>query len=93
MRIGLTFNVRRTGSPSDVSTTGFLPLPGDDHDEEFDSPETIAAIERLTPIGRLGRAEEIANVVVFLASDASSFVTGTTLVVSGGQIDPQITAA
>ncbi len=52
MRIGLTFNVRRTGSPSDVSTTGFLPLPGDDHDEEFDSPETIAAIaEALQSLG------------------------------------------
>ena len=63
------------------------------HADSQRTAETIAAIERLTPIGRLGRAEEIANVVVFLASDASSFVTGTTLVVSGGQIDPQITAA
>jgi D-alanine-D-alanine ligase len=44
VRIGLTFNVRRTDAPADATVLGLLPLPGDDHDEEFDSPETIAAI-------------------------------------------------
>jgi D-alanine-D-alanine ligase len=44
VRIGLTFNVRRTDAPADATVLGLLPLPGDDHEEEFDSPETIAAI-------------------------------------------------
>jgi len=44
VKIGLTFNVRRPKLPPDVSIAGILSLPGDDQEEEFDSPETIAAI-------------------------------------------------
>jgi 3-oxoacyl-[acyl-carrier protein] reductase len=38
-----------------------------------------------TPLGRLGRPEDIAKVAVFLASDASSWVTGDAIMASGGQ--------
>jgi NAD(P)-dependent dehydrogenase (short-subunit alcohol dehydrogenase family) len=39
---------------------------------------------RDVPMGRWGRVEEIAEGAVFLASDASSFMTGQTLVIDGG---------
>ncbi len=39
----------------------------------------------MIPMGRFGTSEEIAAAAIYLASDASSFVTGTTLVVDGGQ--------
>lgn len=44
----------------------------------------VADLERRTPMGRLGNPEEIIGPAVFLASDASSYVTGTILFVDGG---------
>ena len=41
-------------------------------------------VERI-PVGRLGRAEEIARAVVFLVADEAGFVTGSTLSINGGQ--------
>jgi NAD(P)-dependent dehydrogenase (short-subunit alcohol dehydrogenase family) len=46
--------------------------------------EKEAEIRRMTPLRRRGRAEELVGPVIFLASDASSFVTGLCLPVDGG---------
>jgi NAD(P)-dependent dehydrogenase (short-subunit alcohol dehydrogenase family) len=49
-------------------------------------PEMKAAIEAMTPLGRLAEADEIADAVLYLASDAAAMVTGHTLPVDGGWV-------
>lgn len=47
-------------------------------------PDVAAHLASLHPVGRMGTLEETAEAVVFLASDASTFITGTTLSIDGG---------
>jgi 3-oxoacyl-[acyl-carrier protein] reductase len=53
------------------------------------SEEFIRAMERSVPLGRLGDPRDVAHSVLFLASDEAAYITGTTIVVDGGQILPE----
>jgi 3-oxoacyl-[acyl-carrier protein] reductase len=53
------------------------------------SADFIRAMEKSVPLGRLGTPRDIANAVLFLASDEASYITGTTIIVDGGQILPE----
>ncbi|MGB0388730.1 MAG: SDR family oxidoreductase [Ardenticatenaceae bacterium] len=48
------------------------------------SPEALAQVVAMEPVGRVGKPEEVAEVVVWLSSDAASFVTGHPMAVDGG---------
>ena len=50
----------------------------------LDIPERLASIVGRTPMGRVGNVEELRGVAIFLASDASGFLTGQTIPVDGG---------
>ena len=50
----------------------------------FDNPDRVAWIEEKIKLGRVGEVEDIMGAVVYLASDASALVTGTSILVDGG---------
>ena len=49
-------------------------------------PAKVRELSRIIPLGRMGKPEEVAQVALFLASDLSSYVTGSTYYVDGGMV-------
>ncbi len=60
----------------------------DDTDDHYGGDDTVTAIERTIPLGRMAEPEEIGNVVAFLASDLASYVSGATVECHGGGEPP-----
>ena len=51
-----------------------------------DTPEELERFAKTVPLGRMSEPQDIANAVVFLASDEASFVSGSMLPVDGGRL-------
>lgn len=82
--ICLTKSIAKHGAPFGVLVNCVNPGVIDTAMPASFPPERLAAMIEATPLKRLGRPEEIAGVVVFLASDAASFITGASIDVNGG---------
>ena len=56
------------------------------NERTMNDPEKMAALRQIIPLRRMGTPEEVAGVALFLASDAASYVTGSTYYVDGGMV-------
>lgn len=57
--------------------------------KETRSPAFIRQMEESIPLGRMGTPADVGNACLYLASDLASYVTGTTVIVDGGQLLPE----
>ena len=82
----LTQNLAREWATQGVRVNSLRPgfFPTDWNKEHFITPEREQSILGHTPMGRYGSPEELVGAVLWLASDAASFVTGAEITVDGG---------
>lgn len=78
-----TRGMAKTLGPRGIRVNGIAP-GAIERAESPRSPDLIRAFVEMTSLGRIGEPEDIAKVARFLASDASGFITGETITVSGG---------
>jgi 3-oxoacyl-[acyl-carrier protein] reductase len=78
--MSLAREVARKGVTVNAVAPGFIESP-----MTKDLPEaTLTTVKAMTPVGRLGKPEEVAATIVFLASPEASYITGQVIAVNGG---------
>jgi 3-oxoacyl-[acyl-carrier protein] reductase len=82
--IGLTRGLAREVAARGIRVNAVVPGPTDTPLMRSIPDEWIASLEKAIPLGRLGRPDEVASAVAYLASDESSYITGSALPVNGG---------
>ena len=81
--IGFTKSLAKEVAPSNITVNAVAPGVINTDMCNFDE-ETIEMLKNEIPLGRIGSPDDVANVVGFLASDSSNYITGQVINVSGG---------
>lgn len=82
--LGMTKALAKELGPSGITVNAIAPGVIDTPMNSSLGEDILAALAEDTPVGRLGRADEVAALAVYLASDAAAFITGETVNISGG---------
>jgi acetoacetyl-CoA reductase len=82
---GFTKALAQEGAPKGITVNAIAPGYIDTDMVRAVPPNVLEKIVARIPVGRLGKAEEIARAVLFLVADDAGFITGSTLSINGGQ--------
>jgi len=82
---GFTKALAQEGAAKNITVNAIAPGYIDTDMVRAVPPQVLEKIVARIPVGRLGRAEEIARGVLFLVADDAGFITGSTLSANGGQ--------
>jgi acetoacetyl-CoA reductase len=82
---GFTKAMAQEGAAKNITVNAIAPGYIDTDMVRAVPPQVLEKIVARIPVGRLGRAEEIARGVLFLVADDAGFITGSTLSINGGQ--------
>ena len=82
----LTRHLAKRLAPEHITVNAIAPGPFESKMMAFalEDPGTRTAIEQSVPLGRIGRPDDVAGLVRFLASRAGSYVTGEVIALDGG---------
>lgn len=83
----LSFSFGNNGARINLVAPGNILFPGSTWENKLNDKkdETLAYISREVPLKRFGKPEEVADLVAFLSSEKAAFITGSTIVIDGGQ--------
>ena len=81
MTKGLAKEFANQGVRVNAVSPGVIDTP---YHETFTAPEIWSNMSNVIPMGRVGRSDEVASVIAFLASDAASYLCGETIEINGG---------
>ena len=83
---GLVRNLSKELAPRGITVNAILPalIETDLLRDRHSDPEKRKTLVDRVPVGRLGQAEDVANAVIFLASDKAGFISGQLIIVDGG---------
>jgi 3-oxoacyl-[acyl-carrier protein] reductase len=83
--VGLTRSWALRLGPQGIRVNAVAPGPIKTDMIKIIPPDMLNRLKEQCPLGRLGQPEEIANTILFLASDMSTYINGQTIVVDGGR--------